>query len=398
MWQFTEALLRRPRAPLALIAIGVAGLAARFVLASMTLGSNDIFGWNWFATHIAQHGVGWMYRNDRDFNHPPLMGWYSVAALKLSALTGWSWFFSFKLLPIAADIGSAGLLWHVWRKRSGAALGALAFALFAWNLDSLLVSGFHGNTDCLVALLSLMACWLIEDAGKPFIAGLALGGAMNVKLIPVLLVPVLLARVKDWRAGLRVLFGLALAGVPYVPVLLTAWEPFVQKAVAYNSNFDNWGLVLFLRQAEQSSALHDVTVNSIHPLFVGFGRYVIIGSILALCAYARATRRFDAYALSSCAYGLFLVLAPGFGVQYTVYLVPVLFVQSLRWATVYSFAAGLFLAIVYYSNWDHRLPPASIFTAPFKFPGAIFGLVPWSLLIAFLVWSWRQARRQPANA
>jgi hypothetical protein len=64
-------------------------------------------------------------------------------------------------------------------------------------------------------------------------------------------------------------------------------------------------------------------------------------------------------------FALFLVLTPGFGVQYTVFAVPVLFAWNLPWATLYSWTVGIFIGSVYFSFWDHAFPLEAIFTGRF---------------------------------
>jgi len=386
-------LLEWRQAPQVLLAVGAVGLGARLLIAAYSTGTNDIVTWGAFSRLIASNGVEWMYRSVLRFNHPPLMGWWSVAAQQLATANGWRFETCFKLLPIAADVVAAALLFSLWRTRATTAIGALAFALFAWNLDSMLVSGYHGNTDSLAAMFVLLACWLLERHAAPFAAGLALGAAINVKLIPVLIVPVLAVRMKDWRSLLRLGAGLAIGAVPFIPILINSWDGFQRNAVAYNSNFDNWGLALLVRQGD-ASTVQDVS-TPLRQVFAIAGRYLIIGGVLAACALARVRKIGDAYQLSAIAFAIFLVLTPGFGVQYTVYVVPVLFAVSLRWGTAYGWAAGAFLLAVYLSFWSGTVPMASIFTRPFPLPSALVGLLPWALLVAFLLSCARRMHEAP---
>ena len=63
----------------------------------------------------------------------------------------------------------------------------------------ILVSGYHGNTDAVYAMLSLLAVYLLQDRNRPLLAGLALGLAINIKLIPVLLIPPLVLAAQSIR-------------------------------------------------------------------------------------------------------------------------------------------------------------------------------------------------------
>ena len=379
-----EVWLDRPAAIRILLAIGGLGLASRFVLARVSIGSEDIITWSRFASQIDVHGVEWMYRNVSEFNHPPLMGWWALAAARLSSFTGWAFEPCFKLLPCVADICSAVLLWRIWRARAGVGYGALAFALFALNPVSLLVSGYHGNTDSALAMLALASCYLLECRNAPFTAGLALGGAINVKLIPVLLIPILVVRVTKWDGLVRLAAGLSVAVIPFVPALLTSWPGFRHNALEYNSSWENWGFAFFIRHAEASSRLHAIA-DIVHRVFASIGRYLIVGGILAVCQLQRLTRRFDSFQLAACAFALFLVFTPGFGVQYTVVVVPALFACSLSWAVVYSLTAGAFIFGVYFLFWNVTWPLYSHFTLGFSQPVSLLGILSWALLGTFLV-------------
>ena len=53
-----------------------------------------------------------------------------------------------------------------------------------------MISGFHGNTDPLMIAPLLLSVYLIEADAPSWIAGAAMGLATNVKVVPVVLLPV----------------------------------------------------------------------------------------------------------------------------------------------------------------------------------------------------------------
>ena len=75
-------------------------------------------------------------------------------------------------------------------------------------------------------------------------------------------------------------------------------------------------------------------------LYVPYGRYVILGCILGASGWNVYTARWNAYQLGGIGCALFLVLTPGFGVQYLIYVCPLLFAVSLGWAIGYATLAG----------------------------------------------------------
>ena len=59
-------------------------------------------------------------------------------------------------------------------------------------------------------------------------------------------------------------------------------------------------------------------------------------------------------------FAIFLVFAPGFGVQYLVILVPLLFAARPRLATLFGLLAGTFLLAAYAIFWDGGVPLSSL--------------------------------------
>ncbi len=237
------------------LAIAALGMALRCILSAFSTGTNDIITWDEFAHYASWEGVLWMYTNVPAWNHPPLTGYLAIGLLRLSVLTGLRFPVVFKLVPIAADALCLVLLWKIWRRRSAHPAAPLAaVAIFSFSPDAILVSAYHGNHDPLVGLFVLAACYFIEEKASFGLAGAALAAAINVKLIPLLLVPVFLANIRRWRDAARFAGGLSLGAIPFIPVVLRVGPSFYRNAIAYNSNFDNWGIPFFIRLLEESPA------------------------------------------------------------------------------------------------------------------------------------------------
>ena len=233
------------------LAVGTLGMALRGLLSAASTGTNDIITWEAFAHYANREGVLGMYGNLPGWNHPPLTGYLAAELLRLSMLTGLRFPVVFKLVPMAADALCLVLLWKIWRHRSAHSAAPLAaVAIFSFSPDAILVSAYHGNNDSLVGLFILAACYFVEEKASFVWAGVALAAAVNVKLIPLLLVPVFLANVRRWREAACFLGGLSVGAIPFIPVLLRAGTAFHRNAIAYNSNFDNWGIPFFIRLGE----------------------------------------------------------------------------------------------------------------------------------------------------
>jgi hypothetical protein len=90
---------------------------------------------------------------------------------------------------------------------------------------------------------------------------------------------------------------------------------------------------------------------------------------------------FSTLALS---WAVFLALAPGFGVQYLVWIAPFLLVHSERWFAIYTAAASVAL-FIFYTAISKGLPWYIGFNVgPTLNLWRPWLLLPWSVLIAFL--------------
>jgi len=376
-------LLKRSQVPIlrALWALAIAGLLERVVVALISEGSNDVGIWKGWATLLEQRSLTDMYSSVEGFNHPPLMAAWSLAALRLARGTGVRFAILLKVPSLLADGLASYLLWRIWRS-AGSLRAAAVVAAFAWNLDSILVSGFHGNTDSFCAMLCLVSAACLQRRAF-FVAGLGLAAALNVKLIPIVLVPSLLLQIRTRRQALALLGGLALGLVPFLPFLVSAGEGFYRHAIVYNSLPDNWGIGFFLNSSEQN-ARFAAAATRFAPIYRASARYLILLACTMLGAWGR-WRRWSPYRIYFLCLATFLVFTPGFGVQYTVYVVPLLFAINLGRAVAYSFASGLFILSVYFVFGLHTFPWRSEFNMNFPLPTSLFGLVAWMVLITIVL-------------
>ncbi|MGD0677576.1 MAG: glycosyltransferase family 87 protein [Polyangiaceae bacterium] len=369
----------RPRT-LAFVAwFGVLAFVRVFVL-TRSVGSNDIHIWYRFAGLVADHGVPWMYPHVKApnlFNHPPLMAYWARAALWLSNGTWTRFPIIFKLPWVAADIASGLLLHRIWLDRGGPARATRALALYAVGLTGILISAHHGNTDALCAFLCLLAAYYGER-GRHFSAGVSLGAALNVKLIPMLVVPAMILGRRPKRGTLHAIAGLAIWIVPYVPLLWLCRHDAYANLLGYKPDPDNWGVFFLAGELAQIPHLGSA-VSAFGRWYLVDGRNVLLGAVVLAAVWGRVSRNVSQYQVFAVVFALFLLLSPGFGVQYTVYLAPVLFAVDLKKGVQYSTFAGIFIGLAYLSYWSGRYPADTNFTAPFSVPVAIVGLAPWSI-------------------
>jgi hypothetical protein len=379
-----------------LIAATAGGFLVRLLLVAVSLGSNDIFTWETFGRWITQRGLFDLYEHNPTFNHPPIPGYYSAAVAGLADWLHVPFAIVFKFPVVCCDAVAAGLLFKVWRRRRGELAGWTAAAMYAWAFTPILVSSYHGNTDSVAAAAWLLSVYLATEHGADFTAGLALGAAINVKLIPILGIPAAFAYYRSWKRATRFFDGLALGLLPFLPVVFFVGPAFYRNAIAYSSNFDLWGLPGIAMLLSRSPGLFARFGSALATLCLSLGKPLILVAVLASVAWSRWKSAIDPYALAALAPALFLALTPGFGVQYTQYLCPLLFAASLRDGALYATASGLFIGLVYYEFWTGTFPWRSFHSSSFPMPAPILGLVAWVLLLVIVRRLWL-ARNAEAN-
>jgi len=381
--EISSPLSRRQRyLVIVLLALAV---AARGFIAARSIGSNDARIWEDFAHYITQHGLLQTYRDIQHFNHPPLMGLFSSLALKLSELTHQRFITIFKVPVILADMGAAWLLWLTWRDR-GERKAAIVVVLFSFNLISMLISSYHGNTDCVFATLALASAYALSRERWGW-AGLALGAAINVKIVPLMLLPVFALTLPSRRALLR--FGLALAvcALPFLPVVLRIWPVFYRNVFAYNSMPFQWGIQVLI-QSTAGTLPNLSTWLSVH--YVPNARFVILSAMLLIGVLQRWNQRLNPFETGALAFSMFLVLLPGFGIQYLAWVVPLLFAANLRAALEFTAYGGVFAFLVYYLFWTGTSPWFSNFGGIFLPPGPLVGAFAWAALVSYCTATFRK--------
>lgn len=358
-----------------LFALGGLGLLARLLVLATSLGSNDMVTWRHFAEGIQQSSIGHLYDSDPQFNHPPLMGLFASLAYSLANLVGLRFEWLFKAPMLLADLGSALLLYQTHRAQSPRRAAA-AFALFCCNPVSILITAYHGNTDSLCASLMLLAAVLM-DSRRVFWSGVALAASINVKLIPVLLIPPLLACVRDRKQAAQFLGGLSLGVLPFLPYLIGHWQGFYKNALAYRSSGGVWGITFLAEQIRGLPHLHG-SGHKLARFWIKKGSLFVLAWPLLLAALRRSTRpELSARELCATTMLAFLFLAPGFGVQYLVYAAGLTFAVSLGSGTWFTCVAGIHAYVLYVSMWTGSSPYFSEFRNGQPLGALIVGVCTW---------------------
>jgi hypothetical protein len=311
------------------------------------------------------------------------MGWWSLIALKVATLTTIPFRFWFKLLPLAADVMTTRLAWSVGYRRGGPLYGWRAAAIASTGLVSIWITSHHGNTDSLCALLVLVSAWCLHARDAPLLAGLAFAGALNVKLIPLVVLPTLVLQLRSFDAALRFGSGLAVGLLPFLPPALMVWDEFFNNAIRYTSNRNRWGIGGVLMSV-QGLALAAPVARLMEAVWAEWGRYVIMG-LSVLIGFRARRLRLTPYDACALALASFLFFAPGFGVQYMIYPFVLLVAADLRRAAIYGFLAGVFVSADYLYYARQWFPLTTVHSAPFAWWVAAVGFISWSVLGELLI-------------
>lgn len=336
----------------------VAGFGLRLALMFFSLGTNDIGTWLGFAESVRDVGLAQTYLDLEHFNHPPLMGLMSVLVLRISEATALPFSAVFKVPSLLAEGVTAFLLYRIWKERSGPSAGLRAAAAYSMALCSIVISGYHGNTDAIYFCLALLAAYLMESKSSPFWAGVAMAGALNVKVIPVVAVLPLWSRCTQLREAVRYALGGLVGAIP-VLVALAAFAPdarraFLEHLLLYRSNLEFWGVELVVRcsrvLAELVSPALGEMVRGLGDLYIAYGgELVVIATALLALRHAVRTQlpRLDAYQLILLGFAVFLLFGPGFGVQYVGCVVAPIIAGSIRRGVVVATVTGIYITAVY---------------------------------------------------
>lgn len=395
------------RSSLWILGAATMGLLLKLIVSYCTFGTNDAFTFYAFARSLSDHGLEWTYRHgviwlssSSIFNHPPLTAYflrfiYQLGHTEFCQATGLSFPFLLRLPGIIADFVVVIVLLRMIRFDARLRQCDWALGLLALSPVSLMVSGFHANTDPVMVMFLVLACYMCARK-QPWLCGLFFGLSCQIKIIPVLFLPVF---VLFW-AHRRALVAFVL---PFVVTTLALWsEPllhfptlFIKNVVSYGSYWGIWGVSYWLRLTGLP-AFSRIWYEGFSPLqtvVVDFLKAIIV---LSICIIAWRRRALDGVSLmKSVAIGwvIFFIFSPGVCAQYMVWLAPFLLFLSPKFYASVMATSALFL-FFFYNTIAHGLPwYFAISTNQLTAVWTPWTIWPWLALIigSVLVWKNEQA-------
>jgi len=371
---------RVSRGRLTVLAVALLVLVPKLIIADRTFGTDDIGHWLDFARGVRDAGpvgVYSYYFKHSFYNHPPLIGFYLYALNALGHL-GVSLRFSIRAISSLADVASALLVFEIVRRRDRLRNAVLAGVGTAASPILFLVSGFHGNTDPVFVMFSLLAAFLLSDKDRPLLAGFAMAVAVSIKIVPVVVIPCLLvyALMRGWRS--LVSFGLGLGGLFFViwaPALFAQWKKLKVDVLGYGGSQErNWGIADIGRLSHQPAWASYLEGNG-HLLLVA-----ACGLIPAILVLRNPRAAVQCAALSLVA---FLALTPAWGVQYMAWAAAPTFVLGISAGYAYNILGGAFLYHIY-NRWSHGLPWYRAYATRITPRERALGLLVWAVILVIL--------------
>ncbi|HKP72268.1 MAG TPA: glycosyltransferase family 39 protein [Pyrinomonadaceae bacterium] len=377
--------------------------ALKLYLALTTGGTLDVQG---FADHLAKieqlGGVGAYHALgafNNPFNSPPFI----IHALKalgwLTAATGLPFAFWLRLPCALADVGSLFVVWKLSERSGARRETAWTLLLLALSPVSIIISGFHGNTDPVMVFFVLLSVYLLEAREERFwLAALAFGMALNIKVAPLVYAPALWFYLPRLR---RRVWFFAVAAIVFLvgslPYILLDPVVIARRVFGYGSIYGAWGWTYlaatwFPHSLQFTHAPHDVT--GAHAVAASIGKWLMLGLLVANAAWInRRADRPPLHLQLGLATSLFLFLTPGFGSQYLAWLVPFVVFLGVGATLMYNLVGGLFL-FVSYSCWIYRAAPPVYCVEPLM---SALPLVCWAMVFVLLTLYASRVTRVPVH-
>jgi hypothetical protein len=338
-----------------LVVAAVISLFLKMFLALETYGTNDVLFWEADIEKIQSDGGIALYRDGAQlfhgtalyhtepFNQPP----FTIALLKLwrvlAEVSGEPLRFWLRITGSVADLWS---LFFVSKTltASGLRVPPTGLLLMALSPASIMISGFHGNTDAIMMCFLLLSIYL-ATLENVLLSGLTFGAAVSIKIAPVIFLPVIMLSLPSRKLRIQYAMGAGavfLAGA--LPYALQDPPMVVRSVFAYSPAPGDWGFWGILQT------------------LVHVGRRIgVLPKMLALAVVAiasfrinRSSRKPSLFAQCGFVAFLFLFVTPGFGVQYLAWLVPWI-ALGVGPSLFCYLASGAFL-FGFYTFWSKGLP------------------------------------------
>jgi hypothetical protein len=320
------------------------------------------------------HGRDPLTRLQRyEWNFLPFSAYLLAAELK----TGLPWQVAVKLLPVACDVATIGLVGRFVRP----AVRGNTQLIYALLPLATLVSAWHGQIEPIAVTLGLSALLLARQR-RVWWAGIALGLAIASKTWPVLFAPGVfrdIPRTRWWGAAAAVVAVLAALLAPVRLFLHDSFRHAVQVIISYRSFVGSWGWTGVLRY------LHVAGTGFTGPRVDEFQSLGTLLTVVTLAVVLLVFRRCSGPDLTLALLLAFLAITAGFGPQYLLWPAALLCVSRRPAGYVWLLLASMYTGFFYLYASPHAeglssWPGALLQVDSILLIAAAIASMPWSEL------------------
>lgn len=394
------------RETILIIAAALVGFFIKLAIAFNTFGTNDVASFYMFAGSLRDHGLEWTYRNGviffsnfPVFNHPPLTAYYLELIDNFSKNPflreyGLTFPFLLRLPGIVADLISVFVLIRIRDLTPQRRIPNWAVLLFALSPVSVMISGFHGNTDSIIVMFLLLAAYACLRE-RPVLCSIFFALSCQVKIIPLLLLPVLWLFWRQREAATRFSIPVALVTVIlWIQPLAKFPLLFFRNVFSYNSLWGSWGISYCLKLTQLFQFKGGFFNLPIGATFVVWTlKVAIVCAVIAIAWRRRHLVKREFFDSLAYTWIIFFSLAPGVCPQYLVWPAPFILLLS---PTFYGwFTVGSSVALFFFYNSLTGGLPWYIGIARNNADGSgqlsSWTLLPWFILIIGVIVFWKSA-------
>ena len=105
------------------------------------------------------------------YNHPPLVGWWLMVVNFFTNTVGLRFGFMIRLPSVFAHALTVLLIYDMVRRRKGDLIALVSGIAVALSPTLIILAGYHGNNDPVLAMFMLASVWLLVDRRAPLLAG-----------------------------------------------------------------------------------------------------------------------------------------------------------------------------------------------------------------------------------
>jgi hypothetical protein len=389
---------KRDLCSVCVVAFALIAAGLKVAIAYNTIGSNDTVLFYGFAKVLSEHSLEWTYQHSRYFNHPPLTAYYLRA---IYGLTEQRWCqdfgihfpFLLRLPGIIADFLVVVVLLRM--SKIDLRIPAWTLVIFALSPVSVMVSGFHGNTDPVMVLWLVCAVWMCLHH-RPLLSGLFFALSCQVKIVPLLFVPAFLFYWMSQHQSRYFLISSAVStAVLWAQPLLQFPALFVKNVLAYGSYWGLWGITYCFRLTglQQFSRVSFFDLDPAQNAIVIVLKVIIVTAAFWLAWRAHFARGADFVKYLAWTWVLFFIFAPGVSPQYLIWLAPFVLILSPTFYSYLLVSSSIFL-FAFYNSTAGGLPwSIALSTDEGRELWAPWSLLPWAVLVTGSLALWGNAAR-----